>query len=638
MSSPEIFDLETFVGNVNVPVPQMVCCAYEDRILVPWEGESPYKLFERLILGPECITNHNIEGFDLAVVAVECPHLFVPIWEKLKAGLVRCTQIREQLYRIAKGEARYVDEDEEEESEGVVTRKTEFSLQATAWRWLKIKVEKEDTYRLKYGTLYRVPLKDWPADARTYPVNDVTITRQVDVKQRAAIRAEFGVDEMPDEHARNLRAWSLKLMSCWGIRTHREYVERLKKDLTKREAEGIAELVPHDIYRIGGTKKAPKYVRTTQVIRDRVISAYAGLSEAVPLTKKGQVSTSRKTKVESGDPILYRLAEVEKVSKIKSAFIPVLESGTEYPISAGYKPLVASGRGACVKPNWQQLPKWPGVRECVVARPGRVFAVADFEMAELCSMAQVFLDMVGFSVLAEQINAGKKPIMAFAAKLAGMSYEEAMEEYKKDSKHSFIAKMRQDSKAAMYGIPGIMRAKKLAFTANAQGNPMTVQRAEQLIREYEHEYLEFPRYVQLVKSYVGYDFGDRGTVVQLRSNRIRGGCTLPEACNTYFQGLMGDAAMEAQYNVTEECFLDRSSALYGSRPVWFVHDELACEVPEDRASEAAERMAHVMVSTARKWLPDVKIEAEPVLMYKWSKEAKAKKIDGKLVPWDERPN
>ncbi len=418
----------------------------------------------------------------------------------------------------------------------------------------------------------------------------------------------------------------------WGVRTKKELVERLKVDLTKREADGIVELLPTGMYRTGGTKKAPKIVRTTSVIRQRVVDAYAVLGEPVPLTKKEQISTSRKTKVESGDPVLYRLSEVERVSKIKSGFIPVLEMGTQYPIHAGYNVLVASGRGSCRGPNWQQIPKWPGVRETVTAREGQAYVVADLEMAELCGMSQVCIDLVGFSVLGEQINAGIKPIMAFAGKLAGCTYEEAIARYKQGDPE--IKKMRQDSKAALYGLPGFMQPKKLRFTANAQGNPMTLERAQQLSREWKTEYPEFPAYFDYVKNQIGHEFGSRGTITQLRSGRVRGGCNLPEACNSYFQGLIGDAAMEMHYNVTEECYLKADSDLYGSRPVWFVHDEIALESPIEKAANAAERLKVVMEETGKKWLPDVWPRTEPAIMYHWSKEAHPKRVSGKLVPSD----
>ncbi len=624
----EVFDLETYLISPNVPCPKMVCCAYENRVLVPWEGESPYALFDRLVRSPDLIVNHNVVGFDLAIVAVESPTLFVPIWEKLRAGLVRDTQIREQLYRIAKGEARYeIQEEDAEEDEPAV--KTRFDLAATAQRWLGEHVEKKDTFRLKYGELFNVPLAEWPAEAISYPVRDVDVTRRVWDAQCKAI----GPGDLPDEHDRCLRAWALKLTSMWGVRTHADFVDRLRADLSKREADGIAELLPTECFRVGGTKKKPKYVRTASVVRARVEAAYAASGEEVPKTKKGATSTSRKTKVESGDPILYHLAEVERVSKIRSGFVPVLEIGTKYPIHAGYNVLVASGRGSCRSPNWQQLPKWPGVRECVVARPGHVFAVADFEMAELCSMAQVCIDLVGFSVLGEQINAGLKPIMAFAAKLAGCTYDEALVRYRQNDPD--IKKARQDSKAALYGLPGYMQPKKLKFTANAQGNSMTLERAQTLSREWRAEYPEFPAYFDYVKAQIGHHFGATGTITQLRSGRLRGGCNLPEACNTYFQGLMGDAAMEAHYNVTEECYLVRDSALYGSRPVWFVHDESAVETPIAQAPEAAERLVEVMALTARKWLPDIKIGAEPILLHRWSKEAKPKRVNGVLIPSDE---
>jgi hypothetical protein len=94
----------------------------------------------------------------------------------------------------------------------------------------------------------------------------------------------------------------------------------------------------------------------------------------------------------------------------------------------------------------------------------------------------------------------------------------------------------------MYGLPGGMRAKKLWQTMVAAGNDISLNEARGLEQAWAREYVEFLPVFKHVHSLVGYEYGDTGTIVQLRSGRIRGGVDYAAACNTYFQGLMGDAA------------------------------------------------------------------------------------------------
>jgi DNA polymerase-1 len=72
---------------------------------------------------------------------------------------------------------------------------------------------------------------------------------------------------------------------------------------------------------------------------------------------------------------------VEKVSKITGRLHP------HYHIAS-----TKAGRSSSSKPNIQQIPtgkKAPGFRDCIVARPGYVFVVADFGMMELRAAAEV---------------------------------------------------------------------------------------------------------------------------------------------------------------------------------------------------------------------------------------------------------
>lgn len=628
------FDAETFLITRSMPAPQSVCWSWSDSdtLLVPWEGPSPYERFRTAFDRGDVLCGHNLM-FDLAILAVEDPSLLTRIFDGLESGQLRCTMIREQLIRISRGEGRFVTVADDEEDDR--TERTRFDLGSTAWRWLRHFVNKKDVWRKRYGELYGKPLCEWPEAAVSYAVEDARVTKRVYDAQQGYIDY-YHQGTLPDEIPQHTYAWALKLVSLWGVRTDGEAVARLKDKLTKRQAEAIAALLPAGIFRVGGTKKAPKYVKTMSVIREKVAAAYTALGEPIPLTKKGAVSTASKTLKESGDADLKTLADALGAMKLLSSFIPVLESGVEYPICADYNVLVESGRISCRNPNMTQLPRGTKdyqPRESFWARRGKAWVSVDYEMAELVAQGQMNLDLVGHSVLADQINAGQKPIITFAGKLCGMSYEDAWTAYK--AKDDNLKRRRQDSKGAMYGLPGGMRAKRLWQTMVAAGNEITLDGARELENAWRAEYPEFLEFFRYIQSLVGTEYGSTGTITQLRSGRIRGGVDYPAACNTFFQGLVADAAKTALKWIVRECYRVPTSPLFGARVVAFIHDEIIVECDIERVHDVGYRVAELMKKAAKVFMPDMKMEAEPAAMLRWTKESFAKfDSNGRLVPCD----
>ncbi len=106
-----------------------------------------------------------------------------------------------------------------------------------------------------------------------------------------------------------------------------------------------------------------------------------------------------------------------------------------------------------------------------------------------------------------------------------------------------------------------------------------------------------------------------------------------DGANTLFQGLAADGAKNALFRVAHECYVDQGTALFGTRPVVFVHDEIIAEVPADIAHEASERLAVVMCQAMAEYVPDVPITAKPALMERWLKAAEPVYANGRLVPW-----
>jgi DNA polymerase I-like protein with 3'-5' exonuclease and polymerase domains len=383
-----------------------------------------------------------------------------------------------------------------------------------------------------------------------------------------------------------------------------------------------------------------------------------------PRTEKDGVQTSRDALMESGDDALMDFATYTESAKITSTYLPFLKEGIEAPINLRPNVLVATGRTS-YDGVVQLLPREGGVRECIVARPGYVFASCDYGGLELSTHAQSCLWLVRYSKLAEAINSGVKVHDLFASQMIGMPYEEFLLRAKE------LTNYRQGAKAANFGFPGGMGAAKLVIQQRAQGQDTVSPNGKKYkglrfcitlggqevcgtekVREYkkrplpptcskciaESEILRdrwfkaWPENREYFK-YVS-EVAELGHMTQHVSKRVRGGVQFSNTANGYFQGLASDGAKLALSRVAREQYTDKSSALYGSRTILFAHDELLCELPESVASDAAKRLEQVMVDSMREYVPDVLVTAEPALMRRWYTGAKPVYDGERLIPWE----
>ena len=299
--------------------------------------------------------------------------------------------------------------------------------------------------------------------------------------------------------------------------------------------------------------------------------------------------------------------------------------------------------------NIQNVGKRPGIREAFIARDGRVLAQCDYPTLELYTLAQCCMTTFGESRLAEALNEGLDPHLWFAAKMLRITYEEATVR-KKDAE---IKKKRQLAKAANFGFPGGMGAKKFVTAtrkgvmAAARGEgvdpkqawadlDLDEERAKSLKQEWFQAFPEMAQWFSRADSLKTTEDG-RGSVESLFTRRFRGQATYCARCNTPFQGLAADCAKRAGWLITRAMYVEPTSPLFNCRIVAFVHDEFIAEVPDDeRAHDAAYVMARLMMVGANEYLPDVPIpwtKMEPLLMRRWSKNAQPKFVDGRLVPW-----
>ena len=639
------FDTETFLMRPGRMAPELVCISYQTP------GEEPGLLHVHdygvlpIVAGwleRERLVGHHV-AFDIAVLCAQWPELIPLAFRAYDEDRITCTKLRQQLLDIAAGAFRgylrrfeqevtvkqcLVHEDCEPDScphaiDGVKIAKGarwvphNYDLGDVAYRATGRRLDK-DTWRLRYGELIDVQLRDWPEGARLYPKEDARATLDVFLKQ------DEHVQYIPDQYRQARAALALQLTSVWGLRTYGPGVDKLEQETVTALAAIEGDLKAAGLVREKGT-------RNLKAARARMVAVCQALGKPVRLTKTGQVSLDSDACEASEDDLLEDYAELTSLKNVLSKDIPILRAGVDFPVHTSFG-LAASGRSTSSKPNVQNPRRLPGIRECFTPRAGKVYAQGDFGGLELCTLAQTCVTLFGRSHLAEVLNAGLDPHTAFAADILGISYEEAVR--RKKAGDQKLDDARQTAKVANFGFPGGLGAEKLClFARKSYGVHLTEDRARELKAQWLVRWPEMQLFFKHVGELVDEDTGE-ATVEQIFSQRWRGGAHYTAACNTYFQGLGADAAKRAAYLVARACYAEPASVLYGSRPVNFVHDELIVEVDDDeRAHDKAVELGRVMELGAKEFLPNVPARVEPLLARCWSKKSKPVFRDGRLIPW-----
>jgi hypothetical protein len=394
-----------------------------------------------------------------------------------------------------------------------------------------------------------------------------------------------------------------------------------------------------------GTSKVPS-AKTGKPVNcpdcgGRVGATGLKLTELVPRTDTGGVKTDKDSLEESGDDLLVEYQAHCEGAKIPTTYVPYLrharkehelrEDGTcamcgdpgadrcqpsnwrTLPLILRPNVLVATGRVSYSDPA-QQFPRGWGLRECIVARAGKVFSSIDYKAGELVTHSQDCLDLVGRSELARALNKGLDAHLALAATMLGKSYEWALE-HKKDKA---VKDARQAAKPPNFGFPGGMGAHKLVLTQRRQGpdtewpdgpsvlkvlkdgtqvrgyrglrfcllmgrasrcgivklttyrdRPIAptckacIECAEDIKRAWLKQWPENVDYFKLVN-----EWNERGYITQMVTKRIRGGVDYCSAANGQFQARLAEAAKNALCQIQRECY-DRTCVVPASG--WY-HD------------------------------------------------------------------
>lgn len=621
-----VLDIES---NIHTKKPVVIALRTpEGAVELLQVGRSNYDTLLRLLHQKDVVFVGHYISYDFACLSENIEPLKLPIWQLYQDNRVSDTFVREKLLRCAKGT---LDSDD-----------TKFGLSALAQKYLHESMQKGvESWQLRFHEVENIPLEQWPKAAIEYCTADVMVPFRVRQAQAEEQGAPVGPNGFfVNEHEQVRAALALQLMSEDGLTTDGEMVNQLGQKW-KNDVENWQKTASkYFVFRASQTKTlfgadaAPDpdpQLNTTLLRRDveRFLGSAAPRTAPTDAHPAGCVRTDADTLSLIDDPAIQALVEMAQTKKLLTSFLPVLRLGASGRIHPRYDILKATGRTSCSNPNIQQLPRSGGVRECFIPRKGYVFIEADYSQIELCALSQVLLNLFGESAMADAIKSGKDLHLVTASALLNRPYVDL---YRNKSSPE-VKGARQLSKAANFGYPGGMGPSKfVAYARASYGLTITLAQSQALKNAWLLAYPEMRRYF----NYVAENTAEGPwQVCQMVSKRLRGGCGFCDGANTLFQGLAADGAKEALWNVAREMRVCKTSPLYGCYLSAFVHDEIIGEAPIERASEAACRLGEVMVHSMQRYVTDVPVKAEPLIMARIYKNAEpVYDANGKLIPWE----
>ena len=645
------FDTETKLIRPGLLAPDVICLqsALDEDGDLPSNGPVEIRTRDEIsdymvtILKSDCLLEAFNGAFDWVVLCANFPELTPLIFKALGEGRGRDPMIREVLTEIRDGTLR------DRPIRGY------FSLAGILKRKLGIEVAKgEETWRKRYALLDGLPVSKWPEDAVSYAVGDITGLRGVSRHQNTIFMPE-------DEWLQVASAFVLQLSACWGVKADAWRIGWTKMCILTDEAEA------KQILKDAGFFSDEECTKVSQkAVKEAVERACLKAGIDIPRTLKGHIAMDADTcaSLAKFDSTLTANSRHTTNRNMIQKYLDPLEQGVTFAMTSSPNVVVNTGRTSWRgskqqdwSPYWPPPPpeekydtatvpvgtnlqNWPqkvGIRECVRPRPGYYFCSVDYNSLELRTLGQACLWLVGDSTFARgyQADVDWDPHSYFGGQLIGIDYEESLRRKKVDP--AFKNGPRKVGKESNFSLPGGVGAKRLQkmfadlYDSGDLEKEYTLDECYAIKEAWLNAYPEMVKYFELAAW-----ISDTGQpITQLVSNRVRGRLTYSAAANTWFQGLAADLAKRALWAVSQACYCEPSSPLFGCRVVAFIHDEILLEVPIAVGHEAAFEVVRLMVREAEVVCPDVPFAAEPALMTYWTKWADPRfDAAGRLIPWD----
>lgn len=458
-------DTETYPISKDSVSPRVVCISLATRC-------SPEKVETDLIAACEdralptiqgLLKNHEVVlighnmAYDLNCLVSTWPELKLPILDKLEAGEVTDTLIREKLLNLSTSgntDTAILPDGQE--------RNVPLGLADLEKRYLGMdrsdQKTDEDAWRLRYHELDGVPADEYPREARDYAIDDAVGTLLVAEAQEVRRGgAERGPGSMNTHEFQTAVDYCLRRFTVQGIAIDREARDEMAEELgkefapeqfprlidsgilrppvpprpmksqKKRVARILPDLSPDEWEKVDWTQHREVLeeagVRFTQHKKESINQkALHAVVEAVceendiPLerTAKGAISASSGfIKVLAPyDKILGEYQRRQELARLVGAELPKLDADRVHP---NYNILKNTGRTSSTGNRRGSEPLYPSTniqqvdpraRNVFVPDEGHVICSVDYSSLELVTLAQSTYSLLNYSVHRDKLLAG----------------------------------------------------------------------------------------------------------------------------------------------------------------------------------------------------------------------------------------
>lgn len=678
------FDTETFLLGPGSVIPKIVCASWAQDGQGSVVGNGDADLHQRLVnlfSGTHEIVCHHSQ-FDLAVVCKAYPDLYPLVFQALEDGRVKDTEIREKLINLSL-HGKLTAETLPDGSSGRIHYSLAELTKDYCGRDRSAEKTSEDAWRLNYHMLDGKRADEYPREAYDYAAQDAIDAVLVCDAQDRRI-AETGASVVTEElHV--FAAFCLFLITGEGMLIDpvkkAEVAAMLERELDPSKmpllySAGIVRpAVPPQPYKNGalnpdGTPKMK--AGTEESVNKKALCAHVEMvcnanGIDIPKTPTGGTSTESAflESIKDKSEVLEQYVHRQSLQKLVSTEMPRMDAPR---VHFEYDVLKETGRTSSYasrlfpSANGQNID--PRVKPCYVSEPGWLICSIDYSTQELCTHAQKCYSLFGRSMMREVINRGIDTHAYMATVICYelvLEFREAIDEagitdnwdavaafcaLKKSEDpeaRAFYKTQRKFAKPVNLGFPGGLGPATFVKYAAGDGVKVTLDQAirlRDLQRQAYPEEVDFFDWIQTSCVDPRNFDPEGGDLYSYRSPKgmVRSGATFCAAANgSAMQTPSAEASKIALINIVRAAY-DPSlgSCLYGTRPCNFVHDEVMVKIPDDKwAHERALELGRIMVEAMQEITPDVKVTANPCLMYRWSKDAEPT-FDGRgrLVPWD----
>ncbi|MCP4897866.1 MAG: hypothetical protein GY906_12915 [bacterium] len=687
-------DTETDLMGAGNVIPNLICAttatrldsgAYETGILGNGD-DNLFPMLEWLLTDDDIELVFHNAAFDLTVICKKYPQLFPAVFTALEKGRVFDTQIREKLLNLSTtGDLKFIT------APDGTNRRLNYKLMTLETKYIGIErghqKEGEDIWRLNFKDLDGLPASEYPEDAAEYAIADAVGTLQVfEAQEQRCDGATAGPGSMATQEYQAGADFALMLMTGWGMMTDPEEKAKIEAMLARELAPDKLNLLVESGILRPGTPPAPYKNKAKN--KDGTLKLTKGTKESINKKKLGElvVDVCKQHGLDFKPTDSTKGHENPKPStdaEVMMDLAPKNATLAQYQHRQKLQKLVTTelprmGNGGTVHPQFDVLKEtsrtssyasdlYPSlniqnidyrVRNCFVAREGKVLLSCDYASLELVTLAQKLYNLFGQSRLMDLINDGVDAHAFLGSALAYNLHEDfretcgeegvqsEMDVYKvflncknspSEDVRAFFKHWRTFAKPTGLGFPGGLGPATFVTYAKATFNvTCTEEMAHQLRNIWHATYPEMKPYFEWINTHCEDPNNPEAYAYNTPLGAYRAGASYCAAANgAALQSPAAEGGKVATFEVQRGCY-DKTmeSCLYGCRGLGFIHDELLMELPRDNfMHERACEVERIMVQSMSSIVTDVRVKAEPALMLRWDKRADQVFKDGRLTIW-----